>query len=221
MIDVAKPTNLLSSISNDFLSKYQVALPRAVSDTITKATECTPLPMDFRPRTNDVVCGRGKGSYNKPGNRRFRSIIRDHVPDYAFAKTKIDKSIVLQSVIDRVKASGDNAMFVRFSKGRWYEISDDRTREKVGHCLRETMASFDTMNRTKEAEQHDADDASASSDDVTANVCAGASATDLVNDFLRQGPLFDNLRSSFMKGTSTLFSQEDSAALQQLLTYAA
>jgi len=141
------------NISTDFLSKYQVdssvfltgtrttAAKSSVGSSSLSSDESVPLPEGYRPSDYDCIMGRGKGSYNKPGNRRMRRIVRDAVPEYQRAKTKYDKSAVLLAVVDRVKDQNDGAaMFVAPKQGRWYRVSDDKAREKVGHCMRETIA---------------------------------------------------------------------------------
>jgi len=133
-----QPT-LTATISADFLSKYQVEVPLAFASAFR--AEPSLLPEHYQPSDYDVVCGRGKGSYNRPGNKRFRAIVRQHIPEYQATKTKFDKSSVLYKIINCVKnQENGNARFVSCRKGRYYEITDDKAREKVGHCLRETIA---------------------------------------------------------------------------------
>lgn len=130
---------LISDNSNDFLSKYQVHLPNAIA-SLASSLDTTPLPSGFEPDEYDVQCGRGKGAYNKPGNKRFRAIVREYLNEYIDAKTKVDKSAVLNTILDRVKAQNNGqTRFVAFKDGAWYEISDDQSREKVGHAIREQL----------------------------------------------------------------------------------
>jgi hypothetical protein len=91
----------------------------------------------------DVVCGRGKGSYNRPGNRRFRHIVCQHIAAYQTAKNKIVKGVVLNTIIERVKTQNyGRARFIKpIKNGSWVELSDDQAREKVGHAIREAMSS--------------------------------------------------------------------------------
>jgi hypothetical protein len=56
--------------------------------------EC-PLPEDFTPGDDDVICGRGKKCYKHIGNERFRHRVHLMLDEYRQAKNKLDKSNVL------------------------------------------------------------------------------------------------------------------------------
>lgn len=154
----SKSSSFSSSITTDFLQneKYRITLPVLINATATASSliskdEYELLPPEYKPSAYDVICGRGKGSYNKPGNKKFRAIVRRHVPAYLAAPTKFDKSSVLIEIIEKVKAQdGGKAMFVSSKKGRWYEIPEEKTREKVGHCLRETIAALEEAPTKKQ-----------------------------------------------------------------------
>ena len=136
-----KPNNNHSHESN-FLFRYQVVVPTAIS-ALTGGSETTELAPEFQPGAYDVVCGRGKGSYNRPGNKRFRAIVNQHIPQYQSSKSKLDKSMVLNTIIDRVRQQNNgNARFVKHDKKKgWFEIGVDQAREKVGHAIREAIAA--------------------------------------------------------------------------------
>lgn len=134
--------------SNGFLSKYSMELPIAIA-SLADTNHMTPLDASYQPGPFDVVCGRGKGSYNRPGNKRFRSLVATYIPQYLSAKSKVDKSVVLNTIIDKVHSfsnpdSGTPAQFVKYTKGTgWVMIGDDHAREKVGHAIREAIAAKD------------------------------------------------------------------------------
>lgn len=94
-------------------------------------------PGDF-----DVVCGRGKGSYNRPGNRFFQQLCREQMQTYLHASSKTEKSIVLLKIVKTVK-SIYNGRFLKYDSRQkcWYEISDSLARSKVGHAMREVMTN--------------------------------------------------------------------------------
>jgi len=51
---------------------------------------------------------------------------------------------VLNTVLDKVRAQNSGKVrFVRLISGRWYAISEDQAREKVGHCLREVVVALE------------------------------------------------------------------------------
>jgi hypothetical protein len=137
-----------------FISKYKVTLPTVISDlALGKADDPTlALPASYKPSNYDVVCGRGKGSYNRPGNRRFRTIVQLHMGEYQ-ASGKVDKTMVLNRIMDLVQAQNEGtARFVkRGNDGLFTVISDDLAREKVGHAIRETiMAAENAAKPLKE-----------------------------------------------------------------------
>jgi hypothetical protein len=108
------------------------------TSTITSSSDSI-LGADYQISDNDVVCGRGKGYYNKPGNRRFRQIVQGFVGQYEQARTKLDKTMVLSAIVDRVMEQG--RFIKRKAGGVWVEIGEDQAREKVGHTIREAMAA--------------------------------------------------------------------------------
>lgn len=109
------------------------------------------LPPDYVPKDSDVVCGRGKGTYNRPGNRRFRHLVRQHIPEYMATKTRYEKSILLGLIVDKMHSKECGyAKFVKQDKNkRWYEISEEQAREKAGHTLREALASIDEEKKER------------------------------------------------------------------------
>ena len=134
-----------------FLSKYSFELPLAI--TALTDTKCMiPLDQSYQPGTYDVVCGRGKGSYNRPGNKRFRSLVATYIPKYMKARSKMDKSIVLNDIIDKVRSftnpdTGAPAQFVKYTKSTgWVLIGDEHAREKVGHAIREAIAAQESSS---------------------------------------------------------------------------
>jgi hypothetical protein len=99
----------------------------------------------FPPSECDVVCGRGKGSYNRPGNKIFRAIVCKHIPEYMAAKTKLDKGVALNRIMEDIRSQNNGtSRFLKPGKnGSWYELSDDQAREKVGHTMREAISALD------------------------------------------------------------------------------
>jgi hypothetical protein len=124
-----------------FLSKFQVNFSFASEiPSMAPNAENTPLSNDYRPTDFDVVCGRGKGSYNRPGNKRFRTIVREFIPDYSAAKTKFEKGIVLNAIVEKVQSQNNgSARLVKRKNGAWYVLAEDQAREKVGHIIREAL----------------------------------------------------------------------------------
>ena len=141
--------------SSIFLSKYSLVVPSAIA-ALTSQRTTKPLDPGFQPGKYDVVCGRGKGSYNRPGNVHFRSLITAYIPQYMRSKSKIDKTTILSSIVDEVRSfrnpeTGRSADFVKYTKSAgWSTIGDEQAREKVGHAIREAITTKDNQeNNTK------------------------------------------------------------------------
>jgi hypothetical protein len=142
--------------SNDFLQKFSLAVPTAIITMLSNTNAETPLESFYEPGCYDVVCGRGKGSYNRPGNKHFRSIVASCVSDYHKAKTKLDKTVVLGAIVDKVQSlrdpkTGKPARFVKYSKQTgWVQIGKDSAREKVGHAMREAVMANEPLSLSDE-----------------------------------------------------------------------
>ncbi|GKY94838.1 hypothetical protein MPSEU_000449000 [Mayamaea pseudoterrestris] len=134
--------------------------PSATPSSSASSTTTTAKPLQRKhashprePLPNDVVCGRGKGSYNCPGNRKFRAVVKKYMHQYVTAKTKVDKSTVLQAVLNSF-VSATNGRFVKYDKSlqTYVEIPLHEAREKVGHAMREALAAEELVEGKQEAQ---------------------------------------------------------------------
>lgn len=160
--------------NNNFLSKYQVPLPSTIADLgfqfdsnnnrfkstangranqKGKKTKNTQMPVATL-RPNDIVCGRGKRSHDRIANKQFQECVYDNIGKYLAAKTKMDKSIVLNHIIETIYTNANRqepespVRFVRQDKssGDWVELSYDEVRDKVGHFMRNAIGSIKDKN---------------------------------------------------------------------------
>ena len=138
------------------LSKYQTPADVVSLSSSAASTEARRLPATFQPGPHDVVCGRGKGSYNSVGNIQFRALVKEYIPRYHAAKSKIDKTVVLACIVDKVRAEGN---FCAHKNGGWVEISEMQAREKTGHAIREAISSDgkkrEEQEHSRSGERHD------------------------------------------------------------------
>ena len=94
--------------------------------------------VDVQP--NDVLSGRGGATNSHSGNRKFRSLVKEYQAQYLKAK-KRDKPAVASLVVEQVRKRGGR--FLRRTDRNqqgpvlWYDIGDDRAREKTCQALRE------------------------------------------------------------------------------------
>jgi hypothetical protein len=136
--------------SADSVTSFSLVVPSAVTSQAHIDAQI-PLDSNYEPGCYDVVCGRGKGSYDRPGNKHFRALVLTFVSDYVNAKTRLDKSLVLRCIVDRVHSlrdpdSGSPARFVKHSKLKgWVEIGKESAREKAGHAMREAVTAMEPV----------------------------------------------------------------------------
>ena len=107
------------------------------------------LPVGYIPSKYDVICGRGKDCFNHIGNRRFRVTIAINLKTYLEAKNKIDKSMVVNAIVDQVREASPQGGFVKLDRqtGTWYALDADGSREKVGHAMRDAISASQSAVR--------------------------------------------------------------------------
>ena len=134
--------------------------PAVVARTPRRKNE--PMPADFSPTAKDVVCGlRGKQALRHVGNRRFRATIAANSVKYSQAPTKLDKSLVVISVVDSIRGGGGSFVRKNGKNGGWVDIGDQLTREKVGHALRDHINSCNNNNNSSMVSSTTSDNKSA------------------------------------------------------------
>lgn len=109
------------------------------SIVIQSKLEARSLPADFQPDNWSVICGRGKECYTHIGNRRLRVLVDANLDRYAETKSKIQKTLIVSSIIDSVREAAVGGFVKRDAVLGWVEVGDDAAREKVGQLLREAM----------------------------------------------------------------------------------
>jgi len=97
------------------------------------------------PGHHDVMCGRGGGTNNHPGNIKFRQLVNQHKLRY-IAATKVDKPKVARDVVHIWRAQEPPGRFLTKSSATtaskskekiWHDVGDQKAREKASQCLRE------------------------------------------------------------------------------------
>lgn len=87
---------------------------------------------------NDVLCGRGGGTNNHPGNERFRDLVTAQKVLYLHS-SKRDKPSVSRGIVRAVRNQNPPGRFLHKDEkiGMWYDIGDQKAREKTSQALRE------------------------------------------------------------------------------------
>jgi len=70
-------------------------------------------------READVLCGRGRFSFNHAGNKRFRDVVLESLEDYKNATSRYEKSIVVKAIMDKIQSEGGRFLKHNQSAGRW------------------------------------------------------------------------------------------------------
>jgi hypothetical protein len=84
---------------------------------------------------HDVLCGRGKVSIFHEGNKFFRKTVEHFLDPYIYATDQLERSQVVQSVIDTVHRAGGNFKKKLGNHSQYYALSNQQCRDKVGSEL--------------------------------------------------------------------------------------
>ena len=98
------------------------------------------LGFDFLPGPYDVICGRGKASWNHSGNRHFRALVKRSTEAYSNVKTRAERSTIVSAIVDAVRVKG-NGFVKREDDVEWIEVGDLLAREKIGQMLRNSLSN--------------------------------------------------------------------------------
>ena len=90
------------------------------------------------PHDNDVLCGRGGGTNHHPGNKQYRKLVEDRKRDYVNS-SKRGKPLLSRSIVEAVREQDPPGRFLTKDDktGLWYDIGDQKAREKTAQALRE------------------------------------------------------------------------------------
>lgn len=130
---------------------------RTTTTDASQSSNMTPLPANFEPGPDDVICGRGKKCYNHIGNERFRLRVLTYLEEYSAAKSKLEKSGVLSKVVDAVRQQSPDGGFVKQDeKGNWHEVGDFLAREKTSQSFRDALHDrYKSSNISKKKRRQD------------------------------------------------------------------
>jgi len=91
------------------------------------------------PQANDVLWGRGKESFNHPGNSTFRDLVKQHRAPYQATNLRSKKSIFITNILETIKGAGGR--FLKEVGDSWAETSEDEAYTKVSHALRSSRGA--------------------------------------------------------------------------------
>lgn len=98
-----------------------------------------------------VVKNRPQSGARTDGNKRFRETITNAVHEYNKAESRMQKSMVVLSVFDSIRARGGRFLKHDETEGSWYELSDQQTKEKIAHAVRDAVNSIEAKRAGKKS----------------------------------------------------------------------
>lgn len=124
----------------------------------------------------DVLCGRGKVSFNHgkdcratvscafvsnltlsltiaAGNKRFRDAVSSSLPAFVKAENRYDKSLVVHAIVDDIRKAGGR--FLKQKDGKWTEMGEQQAKEKVGHAVRDALTAYENRKSRKKRRQRE------------------------------------------------------------------
>jgi hypothetical protein len=89
------------------------------------------------------------------GNKRFRDAVTSSLPHYMEAESRFEKSLVVHAIVDQIRGEGGRFLKKDHGTGRWYELSRQQSKEKVGHAVRDAANSLETRRKKKVGDEDD------------------------------------------------------------------
>ena len=76
-----------------------------------------------------------------------------NLPRHVQAKTRMEKTLLVDSIVDQIREASPNGGFIKKdSDGHWYEVGTQMACEKVGHAFRDCMTA-QLRNRARQSPQ--------------------------------------------------------------------
>jgi hypothetical protein len=95
------------------------------------------------PTEIDIICGRGKKIAKHPGNKIFNQAIHHNLQNYADAPNRIDKGIVVASVVNSLLDQGARFLTQDKNSKNYYVLSSEQIHGKTGHAIRDILKNMD------------------------------------------------------------------------------
>jgi hypothetical protein len=100
---------------------------------------CNQVNHPVEPHDNDVLCGRGGDINIHPGNMKFRKLVSTNKLVYLTCRFKREKRLIAERIVHEIQKQNPPGRFLTKDKinGHWFEISDEKARDKTSQALRE------------------------------------------------------------------------------------
>lgn len=97
------------------------------------------------PNENDVLCGRGGSINSHLGNEKFRTLVEKRKRVYLTARFKREKRLIASSIVSEIRNMDPPGRFLAKTGGKngyWYDIGDEKARDKTSQALRENAPTI-------------------------------------------------------------------------------
>lgn len=114
------------------------------------------LSEGYIPSDEDVICSWARQNHSHPGNEKFRIMINKYAPTYMNVSTKYQKSEVIAKIVAEVRSKSPGGGFVKkdFYSNRWFEVGDEKARDKVGHAIRKAALALEKKMNGEKRQRH-------------------------------------------------------------------
>lgn len=102
-------------------------LPRTDIISITQVNE------------DDVLCGRGGYTTRHPGNVKYRMLVSQQQLRYLEAH-RLRKAEIAREIVDMTRSRGGRFLTKNADGKTWYDVGDEKAREKTSQALREGVS---------------------------------------------------------------------------------
>ena len=135
----------------------------------------SPMPENFVPGPQFVICAKGKAAKEWQGNRFLRHLVQVNLQEYSDA-SKLERSFLVSKIVKMIRQDGG---FVREIDGKWFEIDrkgDRNAREKIGQMFRDALhTQFKSSTKAKASIRRQRRRATSSSSSSNTSSSSGSS----------------------------------------------
>jgi hypothetical protein len=118
--------------------------------TLTKSAMTVKINVDAeervcKPNSNDVLCGRGGFINSHGGNENFRKLVEKRKRVYLTSRFKREKRLIASSIVIEIRNMKPSGRFLAKTPGKdgpWYDIGDEKARDKTSQALRENAPTI-------------------------------------------------------------------------------
>jgi len=116
------------------------------SDPYTAAILEVSSPID-PPRDWDFICNRGDVATHNESNQQMKAIVGQYIHLYKRKDlSKFERKMIQQGIVQNMQESGCRFLRQDQHTGKWYVVSDEEARIKVGQQLRHQVKQLQKEN---------------------------------------------------------------------------